>query len=310
MPKYVLVEEDNIISKNNISDIVTADSVISATSNLTSGQKYDIQDNLEVVRTVQGHIKEPIITGWGSDVDGIILSFGWDEQDIPHLSFFCNNDGEETVLSNVHEPIVENDAATKNYVDNKLTFVVKISYNYQTGYSADKTFAQILEAYNSGTTILGKSGGDFVNTCLLTKCTNNSAEFIYCTYDDEFDIITVISYTVTKNNVWSRVIKRFLPVKEISYDTFSTSVTLDLASYGNVYEYGTLTSLTVTSIDSFDTMFDIGFKIRFISGSTPTTVSFPNTMKFQEAFVPAANTRYEIQSTRGYAIVYSWPINE
>jgi len=198
-------------------------------------------------------------------------------------------------------------ADASEYMDNKV-FIVNISYNYQTGYSANKTFAQILEAYNSGAVILGKTGGNFVETSLLTQCTNYSAEFMHCTYDDEFNVVVAVIYTVTKNNVWSRAIKRFLSDKEINYDTSSSSVTLELAQYGEVYEYGTLTSLTVTDIDSISPMFDVGFKIRFTSGSTPTVVSFPNTMKFQQTFVPTANTRYEIQSTNGYSIVYSWPI--
>ncbi len=201
-------------------------------------------------------------------------------------------------------------ADASEYIDNKV-FIVNISYNYQTGYSADKTFNQILEAYNSGDVVLAKTGGGFTETGILTRCDEYSgAEFSFLPYFDEFDIAMFIYYTVTKNNVWSRHDKEVIQDKRINDDDYSsTSVVLNLAEYGNVYEYGTLTSLTVVNIDSGRQMFDVCFKIRFTSGSTPTVVSFPNSMKFPQPFVPVANTRYELQSSEGYTTVNSWPIS-
>lgn len=85
-------------------------------------------------------------------------------------------------------------------------------------------------------------------------------------------------------------------------DLSSTSVTLALAADNVIYEYGELTALTVTAIPVTG-----DFIIRFTSGATPTTTSFPASMKFPEAFAAEANMRYEINCSNGYALVTGWP---
>lgn len=85
-------------------------------------------------------------------------------------------------------------------------------------------------------------------------------------------------------------------------DLSSTSITLANAANNTIYQYGELSALTVTAItDTGD------FIIRFTSGATPTTTSFPVSMKFPEAFAPEANTRYEINCSNGYALAVGWP---
>ena len=85
-------------------------------------------------------------------------------------------------------------------------------------------------------------------------------------------------------------------------DLVSSSITLASASDNTIYEYGELTALTVTAITASG-----DFIIRFTSGATPTTTSFPVSMKFPEAFAPEANTRYEINVSNGYALAVGWP---
>ena len=85
-------------------------------------------------------------------------------------------------------------------------------------------------------------------------------------------------------------------------DLSSTSITIASASNNKIYEYGTLSSLTVTDIDATG-----DFIIRFTSGSTATTTSFPAGMKFPEAFAAETNMRYEINCSNGYALVTGWP---
>lgn len=89
----------------------------------------------------------------------------------------------------------------------------------------------------------------------------------------------------------------------VVHDTSAASVTITAAA-NTIYEYGELTSLTVTTIPASG-----DFIIRFTSGSTATTTSFPASMKFSEAFAAEANTRYEINVSNGYALVASWPIS-
>lgn len=89
-------------------------------------------------------------------------------------------------------------------------------------------------------------------------------------------------------------------------DLSSTSITLASAADNTVYEYGELSSLTIPAIPASGS-----FVIIFISGSTPTTTSFPVTMKFPTANgamdACAANTRYEINVVDGYALAVGWP---
>lgn len=95
----------------------------------------------------------------------------------------------------------------------------------------------------------------------------------------------------------------FAPKTSVVTDTTSTSITLASAADNTIYEYGELTNLTVTAIPA-----NGDFIIRFTSGATPTTTSFPASMVFQSAFVATADTRYEISVSDGYAVVGEWPV--
>lgn len=85
--------------------------------------------------------------------------------------------------------------------------------------------------------------------------------------------------------------------------TAVSGTTPSIAAEDNtIYECGELTSLTVSSIPQTG-----DFIIRFTSGATATTTSFPVGMKFPEAFAAEANTRYEINCSNGYALAVGWP---
>lgn len=82
-----------------------------------------------------------------------------------------------------------------------------------------------------------------------------------------------------------------------------TGATPTIAAADNtIYECGELTSLTVSTIPATG-----DFIIRFTSGATATTTSFPVGMVFPEAFAAEANTRYEINVSNGYALAAGWP---
>lgn len=87
-------------------------------------------------------------------------------------------------------------------------------------------------------------------------------------------------------------------------DLSSTSITIASAADNTIYTYGELTALTVTAIE-----IPGDFIIRFVSGSTATTTSFPASIVFPEAFSAEASTRYEINVSDGYALVASWPVS-
>lgn len=87
-------------------------------------------------------------------------------------------------------------------------------------------------------------------------------------------------------------------------DLSSASVTLASAADNTVYEYGTLTALTVTAIANPGC-----FIIRFTSGSTATVLTVPQGLVMPDGFTVEANTRYEINVADGYALCAGWAVS-
>ncbi len=81
-----------------------------------------------------------------------------------------------------------------------------------------------------------------------------------------------------------------------------TSVTVTPAN-NNVYNCGTLTSLTITSPPATGE-----YSIIFTSGSTATTTTIPNTILGLESFAAEANKLYEINVLDNRAVVGSWDV--
>ena len=86
-------------------------------------------------------------------------------------------------------------------------------------------------------------------------------------------------------------------------DLSSTSITL-AASANAVYNYGELTSLTVSSFPASGE-----FSIVFVSGSTETVLTVPQTLIMPDGFAVEASTRYEINVKNGYAVVAGWAVS-
>lgn len=90
-------------------------------------------------------------------------------------------------------------------------------------------------------------------------------------------------------------------------DSVSTSITLASAADNTIYEYGTLTALTVTAITNPGE-----FIISWRSGSTPTTHNFPSAMRFptpdNAMDACEANTDYEVNCRNGKCMVSAWPV--
>ena len=72
----------------------------------------------------------------------------------------------------------------------------------------------------------------------------------------------------------------------------------------NVYNCGTLTSLTITNPPAAGE-----YTIVFTSGSTATTTTIPNTILGLESFAAEANTIYEINVYDNRAVVGSWAVS-
>ena len=87
-------------------------------------------------------------------------------------------------------------------------------------------------------------------------------------------------------------------------DTVTGATPSFAAQDNHIYKCGTLTSLTLTSIPSTGS-----FTVIFTSGSTATTFTEPSGMVMPDNFSIAANTRYEINVSDGYAVVASWAVS-
>lgn len=169
-------------------------------------------------------------------------------------------------------------------------------------YSADKSYTEIAAAYNDG------------KTCEVI-C-NGIYTLVYPGFDADWCCFSRIAYFVGLPFVeylelssdgevdeWT-YLHTNLQIGEQSLVVSGTTPTIAFASDNTIYNCGELTSLTVTAITS-----NGDFIIRFTSGSTPTTTDFPATMIFPEAFSAEANTRYEINVSKGYALAVGWPVS-
>ena len=71
-----------------------------------------------------------------------------------------------------------------------------------------------------------------------------------------------------------------------------------------VYSCGEVTSLTVTDPPATG-----AYVIKFDSGTTAATTTFPASIIFPQPFAAEANTRYEINVEDGYAVAVGWPVS-
>lgn len=128
------------------------------------------------------------------------------------------------------------------------------------------------------------------------------------TVDDSFS-------TTSENPVQNKVITSALntatqalenkvtkPTSVVVADSAATITPVDNAVYKCTA--AALTSLTITDPPAAG-----AYAIKFNSGSTATTTTFPASIIFPEAFAAEANTRYEINVEDGYAVAVGWPVS-
>ena len=171
-------------------------------------------------------------------------------------------------------------------------FIITVTYDdVHDEYTADKTFAEILAAYNAGKTLVLTDGEDSYYTMIV----GSDESFIF-SYSEpgEFDPGKISAYAVDDSDYWE-----FYEMKVAHAPTTVTvsgTTTTIAASDNTIYECGELTSLTVSSFPASGK-----FWIWFTSGSTATNVSGIDN------FTVEANKKYEIEVTNGYAKMWSWP---
>lgn len=142
-------------------------------------------------------------------------------------------------------------------------------YAFQNGWwpSFDSDVSTAIGGYAAGAVLWYETGRFFV----MSLKNNNTDNFV----SDPTKIDGVS---------WQQISR---PVQTVVTDLTSTSITLDNAAANTIYQYGTLTSLTITANDTsnLETM------IYFTAGNS-ITVSFPQTLKSigYVGFMP--NTQY------------------
>lgn len=173
-------------------------------------------------------------------------------------------------------------------------FLVTFSYS-SSGFSSDKTLAQITAAKNGGKYVEGVYAGQY---CPLVNLSSTAATFqmlVRGTDEVQFDQITVLE----NGCIGARSDLAFATVRE---SVTGSSVNLDPETY-HYYVCGELTALTVDSSPSTG-----GWSVRFTSGSTATVLTMPNTVVMPDGFEVEASTVYEINVLDNYALVASWPV--
>lgn len=260
------------------------------------------------------------------------------------------------------------------------TFIVTVSYSNGT-YSADKTFSEIVSAYNNGYTILlvNEAGvaiepSDYGTGYIAFTATLDSGYFIGVTYKIDANGVTVNKKPLSKitielelssgnyvpvdtsltlsdiqvfvtagavveaydgtdyypwatGNQQSCVFGKINPTTG-KYVKFAANTTttfakteIDIATNPAVvtsadssitvapvnnttYQYGTLSSLTISSFSN-----GITFEIIFDSGSTATVLDTSGSaMVLPDGFATEANKHYELSCRNNYAVIASWSI--
>ena len=173
-------------------------------------------------------------------------------------------------------------------------FLVTFTYG-SSGFSSDKTLAQITAAKNGGKYVEGVYAGQY---CPLVNLSSTAATFqmlVRGTDEVQFDQITVLA----NGCMGARTDLAFATVRE---SVSGTSVNLDPETY-HYYVCGELTALTVDSSPGTG-----GWSVRFTSGSTATVLTMPNTVVMPDGFEVEANAVYEINVLDNYALAASWPV--
>ena len=169
--------------------------------------------------------------------------------------------------------------------------------------TCDKTYAEAKAAYDAGKEILFV----YEETCAIAQFSDDGSDHFSAYMTSGTSPIYAVALFLVFGFDATGSKKALQPAPATVTDTSSTSITLALAADNTIYEYGTLSALTVTAIAASG-----NFIISWRSGSTPTNHNFPSTMRFPTANnamdACEANTDYEVNCRNGKCEVQSWPV--
>ena len=183
-------------------------------------------------------------------------------------------------------------------------FIITVTYDDQNDeYTADKSDLDAEEALSDGKTIEVV----YDDSCYTFSEFDGTNWAFYNVNYDETNKVCTIKMLKCIDGDWAFSSTVYSPAPTTVTDLSSTSITLASAADNTIYEYGTLSALTVTAITNPGE-----FIISWRSGSTPTTHNLPSSMRFPTADnameACEANTDYEINCRNGKCVVTAWPV--
>ena len=163
---------------------------------------------------------------------------------------------------------------------------------------ADKTYAEVLNAYNRGKIIAFYSG-----TILIGYANWNVDMGFYVNsaiYSENGARVTVVNLLSDNTVLMDEMTLPCAPA-EITISGVSPTIT---PVANTTYKCGELTSLTISNPPATG-----AYSIVFTSGATATTTTIPATILGLEDFAAEANTIYEINVLDNRAVVGSWAVS-
>ena len=188
-------------------------------------------------------------------------------------------------------------------------FVVSVSYDGLSDYTADKTFAEIKDAYIAGKTIAVKFDDMEYTLQTLTYEGSSYGEAYFVTYNfsnfNHSGRMRTISVEQDGEHEYWRYDEIYLEEKaEVYEDNSSTMSITPEENYIYDCTAAALTSLTITNPPETGS-----YVIKFNSGSTATTTTIPSSIHGLESFAAEANTHYEINVEDNYAVIGKWAVS-
>lgn len=276
---------------------VTAEAVAAAIEDMTPEQAAQVLSDLGGLGNPDPVLIWPTIVDHESE-DGVSLSGYYDQDETPILNVGGSIDGESARITGLRAPSGDYDAANKKYVDDAIAATSSVLYVNLTNrvgvLTADKTYAEILAAYQAGKVVVVM----YLHMAFYLS-EEQSDNYGYLLFDHVQlggDGGIIDELVVNFADEWSTAHISF--DRGIVHTTIIGATPTITPEDNNFYHCGTLTSLTLNNPSSAEK-----YSILFISGSTPTVVTGIDN------FTVEANKRYKINVEYGYATFDSWTVS-
>ena len=179
-------------------------------------------------------------------------------------------------------------------------FFVHINWN-GSAYVCSEYFADIFDAFDANIPLVLVLDGEVCGWCGPIDDMSATFYAVAPSSGDQY----LYGFRLANDDTITSFEQRIGNAIEPITTTISGSTPANLSAADNhIYEYGEISSLTISSIPASGE-----FVIIFTSGATATVLTTPATMHMPDGFQVEANTRYEISCRKGYAVAASWGVS-